>query len=117
MAVGSLGTAPGMTGKDIAKIRLDRLGRRIEEVGSGNDDDIPSGRQRFVVPEKLSNQSFSPISLDRSPEATGGDDTEPTLGKTVGEKQRRHVPSSGARPPLMNALEFRSVSKPLVGAK
>lgn len=116
--VGTLRTgASGMALTDRAEVRLDSAVIRIEKAGFRDDDEIPPGGQGLVQPEKLSNQSFSPVSLDRSPETPGGDDAESTLAEFVGQKQRRHKSSSSTRPPFLDALEFRPVANPFVGAK
>ena len=117
-ATGSLRTdTPGMAITDTAEIGLDRRGFRPEQLPFGNHHDIPAWSQRLVQPENISNQSFSPVSLDRRSEPPGGDDAESPVRKTVGEEQHRHITPSDARPPLLDALELRPVVDPLGGAK
>src|SRR5215467_6273200 len=78
----------------------------VEILAFRNDDDVES--RRDLVPTKyLSNQSFSPVSLNRAAYFSRRRDPEPSHARFPGQDEHRAVAAVEANAPLVYLLEFR----------
>jgi len=78
----------------------------VEIFAFGNDDDVESWRD-FVPTKYLSNQSFSPVSLDRAADLSRRRNPEPSHALISGKDEHRAVAAVQANAPLVDLLEFR----------
>ena len=78
----------------------------VEIFALRDDDDVESWRD-FVPTENLSNQSFSPVSLDRAADLSRCRDPEPSFTLVPGQDEHRAVAAVEANAPLVYLLEFR----------
>jgi hypothetical protein len=88
----------------------------VEQIALRDDDHVKAGRD-LVATENLSNQSFRPVSLNRSAELARGRDTQPPDVAAVGEEEYRAVPAVNAGAALVDLFELRAPANALACAE
>ena len=91
----------------------------IEHLSPRNDDGIDRQRRAGIdmLPEHLSNQSFSPVPLHRPPNLPGRDDAEAMGGTAVSHDQEREIAAVQARSPFEDLLKLRATPDTLIPGK
>jgi hypothetical protein len=79
----------------------------VEKFALGNDDDVEPWRD-LVSPKDLSNQSFSSISLNRTPDFPRRRDPEPPDAAVIGQDENRGVSAVESNAPFVNLLKLRT---------
>jgi len=88
----------------------------VEQFAPGHYDDVePTGD--LVTTENLSNQSFSSISYDGSPELPGGRDAQPSHPERICQDEDRAVATLDSDAPFVDLLELRAPADPFGGAE
>jgi len=77
-----------------------------------DDDQIGGSGWSWLSPEDLSNQSFSSVSHNRSPQLSAGDDTETRRPSGGGGRDDGEVTAVGPAPRVEDALEFAAAANP-----
>ena len=88
----------------------------VEQITLRDNDDVEAGRD-LVATKNLSNQSFRPVSLNRSPELASRRDPQPPDIAAVGEEEYCAVPAVNAGAALVHLLEFRTTANTLACAE
>jgi len=88
----------------------------VEQLALGYYDDVePTGD--LVTTENLSNQSFSSISYDGSPELPGRRDAQPSHLERVRKEEDRAVAAVDSDAPIVDLLELGAPADPFGGAE
>ena len=93
----------------VAVINFKDTQASIEEFTRGDHHHIVTLRD-LVQSERLSNQSFSSISLNCAADLPGRRDPEPPDAPIVGQEEHRAVAAMKSNAPLVNLLEFRTLA-------
>src|SRR5438067_677369 len=90
--------------------------RGFEQLASRHDHDVEAFR-KFCVPENLSYQSFSAISLDGATQLFRRRDPQPADCLVIGQDEQRAVAAANSGAVLVDLLEFSATADPLAAAK
>jgi hypothetical protein len=85
----------------------------VEDLAFGDNDDIKT-RRDVVMTENLSNQSFSPISLNGSAELLRRRDAQPADRPFVGQDEHGGEASVDADAALIDVLKFGAAADPFM---
>jgi hypothetical protein len=88
-----------------AVITFKRVQARVEQLASGDDDDVKA-RRDLVTPEQFTDQTLRSVSLDRSSQLFRGGDTQPPDRLRICQDEPRTEAALNARAPLVHLLEF-----------
>ena len=102
------------TSPEGSKVPVDIAEGSIEQFAPRDDDQVHRGVRWFVhQSEHLSNQPFSPVSVDRVAELARGDDAEPDTRGRARREQQSEKPGRDARVGLEHPGELASTSHSL----
>jgi hypothetical protein len=85
----------------------------LEQFSPRHDDHVEAGRE-LIMPENLSYQSFSTISLNRSPQFFRRRDSQAADGLLIGQDEKRAVASADSGTVCVHPLKFGAVTNALV---
>src|SRR5262245_42597797 len=88
-----------------AVITFNRVQARLEQLASGDDDDVKA-RRDLVTPEHFTDQTFRSVSLDRPSKLFRGGDAQPPDRQGVCQDEQRTEAALNARAALVHLLEL-----------
>jgi hypothetical protein len=98
---------PGGSTPDGSEILTEAGKAGIEQFAPRNDDEVVALARftRQFLPEHLSDQTFSPVSIDRASEFPGGDYAQAPRTGAIGPQQNRQITAVKPLPVFEDALE------------
>ena len=85
----------------------------IEQIALRDNDHVEAWRD-LVSTEDLSNESFSPVSLNSAPQLARGGDAEPSNRQRVREGENRAVAAMNPAATLVHQLKFGAAANSFV---
>ena len=111
MGVSAAGEGPSPQGSEVA---IEVAEGSIEQFAPRDDHQVESHvRRPLHEPEDLSNQSFSPVSVNRVAELPRRDDTKPNPRRRAGRIEQREKSGRDARARVEDPAELAAPSHPL----